>query len=162
MKLYKGKKRLAMRMMSARHRDLMQWALSIRPGDYIATCEGCNRKVAKIDFIEWRNEGWWSLRRPNKTWFIGEIDFLDTHGRLHACPGGGCAYPAETPEQVTNYFRESILDPGAEEQIRFWFGKDQAAIDKALAHNQKFKDAFKSGKSIVDNHGELLPEFDSH
>lgn len=160
MKLYKGKKRLAMSMMPARHRKLMEWALSIKPGDYIATCEGCNRKVAKIDFIEWRNEGWWNRCKPNKTWFVGEVSFEDTHGNLHHCPGGGCAYPAETPQEVTEYFRAWAFDKASEEFLFSWWGKDQDTINEGLETLRKFQEALRTGAPIVDEHGELLPEFD--
>lgn len=42
-KLWKGKKRLAIKLgiKNRRHQELITWALSIKPGDYIATCEGC-------------------------------------------------------------------------------------------------------------------------
>ncbi len=161
MKLWVGKKRLAMRRMPAQHRRLMQWALSVKPGDYVGTCEGCNRKVAKIDFVDWVNEGTWR-GRPNKTWFVSEVSFEDTHGRLHHCPGGGCAYPPETPEAVTSYFRGWAFDKGSEEFLSHWFAGQPEKIEAGLARLREFQEALRSGAPIVDEHGELLPQFDRH
>ena len=159
MKIWRGKKRLAMKAMTRQRRKLMEWAVSIKPGDYIATCEGCNRKVAKIDFVGWANEGD-RRRRPNKTRFVFEVAFEDTHGRLHYCPGGGCAYPAETPQQVTDYFRGWAFDPGVENHISVWLSGDKAKIDDSMARLRRLRDALTNGRPIVDEHGELLPEFD--
>jgi len=162
MKLYAGKKRLAMRMLPALHRRLIEWALTIKPGQYIGTCDGCNRKVAKIDFVEWRNEGLWRRSRPNKTWFVAEVTFEDTHGYLHHCPGGGCAYPAETPEEVTRYFREWAFAKESEEFLAHWYVGQRDKIEAGLAKLRRFQDALRTGAPIVDEHGELLPEFDKH
>lgn len=162
MKLWKGKKRLAKRMLGSRLGSrfrLLTWALTIKEGDYIATCEGCNRKVTKIE-VDWRNEGIWRRSRANKTWFVDEVCFTDTRGRLHFCPGGGCAYPAETPEEVTAYFREWAFDECAEERIRHWNGEDIERAERQIAEMNVMRVALQEGRPIVDEHGELLPEFD--
>lgn len=159
-RLYRGKKRYAKRLYPGRSEQLLLWALSVKPGDYIATCEGCNRQVVSKE-IDRANEGHWNRNRPNKTSVIHEVVFTDTRGRWHYCPGGGCAYPAETPEQVTQYFREYILHPEAESEIRTWYGKDTDSINKALERHHRFKDALLTGRPIVDAHGELLSEFDT-
>jgi len=158
-RLYKGKKRLAKKLLAPRRQKLLLWALSIKPGDYIATCEGCNRKVEKIE-ESWANEGGWRRGKPNKTWVLNEVVFIDTNGRMHHCPGGGCAYPAETPEEVVDYHKEWAFYEKREERIRFWYGKDVDRAEKSIAHWLTMKEALESGKPIVDEHGELLPEFD--
>jgi len=104
MRWYKGKKRLAKKLLG-KQLWLIKWALTIKPGDYIATCEGCNRKVTEVEY-DWINEGLFRRGKKNKTRVICEVRFTDTNGQWHNCPGGGCAYPAETPEQVTAYFKE--------------------------------------------------------
>jgi hypothetical protein len=166
-KLWRGKKRLAKKMLGPRAFSidnpnrtvrLLRWAMTIKPGDYIATCEGCNRQVASIE-PQWKNEGRWRRCKLNKTWFLSEVCFTDTRGRLHYCPGGGCAYPKETPEEVTQYFREWAA-PGQEDSLRQWFGEEHDALQKSLEDLEKLRAALRDGRPIVDEHGELLPEFD--
>lgn len=167
-KLWKGSKRLAKRLLGRRafsinnpnnHVRLLRWALTIKEGDYIATCEGCNRKVADIE-VGWNNEGFWSRSKPNNTWVVSEVGFTDTRGRIHYCPGGGCAYPAETPEEVTAYFRGWAFDGDPEGRIRHWNGNDHERTNKQIAELRVLQEALRSGRPIVDEHGELLPEFD--
>lgn len=171
MKLWKGKKRLAKRMLGRRafsvenpnnHVRLLRWAMSVKVGSYIGTCEGCNRKVADIE-VDWNNEGFWSRSKANKTWFVSEVCFTDTRGRLHYCPGGGCAYPAETPEEVTAYFREWAFAEDAEGRIRHWNGESVDGIERTnrqIAELHELQLALREGRPIVDVHGELLQAFD--
>jgi len=144
-----------------RTRRLFKWALEVKEGDYIGTCEGCNRKVTEIeaDFID-VNEFREKPHTGPETFILYEVQFTDTNGRWHHCPGGGCAYPAKTPEQVTAYFREWAFYEKREERIRHWHGKDERAAEKVIADWQKLLKALKSDQPIVDEHGELLPEFD--
>ncbi len=104
-KLYKGKKRICLKHLCSEFKRLLKWALTINVGDYIATCEGCNRKVAKIEYI-WYNEALWrGKNKPNAHWWLAEVALTDTNGRYHVCPGGGCALPKETVEQIKSYFK---------------------------------------------------------
>lgn len=160
-KLYKGKKRLAKRFLRGGDQRILLWALSVKPGDYIATCEGVNRKVAEVE-PEWINEGWWCRSKPNKTRILREVRFTDTRGRWHHCPGGGCAYPAQTPEEVTDYWRDYAFDEREEDRIRHWYGKDEERIQKALAYQARLRGALEDGQPIVDEHGEFLPEFEAN
>lgn len=146
MKLYRGKKRLAAKFLHSDRQKDLEWALTIKPGDYIGTCEGCNRQVVSIRQI-WRNEGQHSRGKSNKTWFLDEMVFIDTHGHLHYCPGGGCAFPAEPPQKVTDFFRGFFANP-------------DLAISLVSKSCQAFRKAFQEGRPIVDVHGELLPEFE--
>ena len=93
-KFYNGKKRIAFKYMVKRDIPILKWALTVNIGDYIATCEGCNRKVANIKY-EFANIG--------KQRVLNEVVFEDTNGQIHYCPGGGCAYPKEPREQVVAY-----------------------------------------------------------
>lgn len=151
-RLYVGKKRLCHPYIFNEH--LLRWACSIKPGDYIATCEGTNRKVAEV-LPEWCNHGLWKSDKPNSHWFLSEVRFTDTNGTWHHCPGGGCALPKETPEQVTAFqvgFAKWILSGEAE-----WYKDD----DKAKKHAELLLSYVEQGKAIVDIYGELIPELDS-
>lgn len=139
--------------------ELINWALTIKPGDYIATCEGCNRKVEEVNV-------WWESKTDfphiqeyphldEKGYFIYEVEFIDTNGRIHVCPGGGCALPKETPEEVTEYFRSIVSHDSpnsfSEEQEKEWGWCEKF---------EKIRKALAEGQPIVDEYGELLPEFD--
>jgi len=161
--LYKGKKRLAKKRLPVWSRRILQWALTIKSGDYIGTCEGCNRKVAEIELI-YVNEGEFYRCKPNKTRLLHEIEFTDTRGQLHFCPGGGCAFPKETNEQITRLWSEWAFDEKEkrEERIRHWYGKDTKRIENLITYWQKLNKALQAGHPILDKHGELLPDFDSN
>lgn len=158
MKLFKGKKRLALKRINTRHREILTWALSVKPGDYVASCEGTNRKVAKVKPI-WRNEGEFMRGNPNRTYFLDEVIIEDTHGRWHTIPG--CATYPETPEEVTAYQREWAIEWGTE-SVNSWFKDNPERLEKALGEIAKFQKAFYENRAIVDEHGELLPEFDRY
>lgn len=184
--LYRGNREIAIQYWrddndssyKRRMRKLLKWALSVKVGDYIGTCEGCNRKVTEIapefveleEFIDVEESGDGESHlvigssdgefKPTDTEILREVQFTDTNGRWHHCPGGGCAYPAETPEQVTAFFREWAFDPKREERIRHWWGDKDQELQQALDDWQQMLAAFKAGEPIVDEHGELLPKFD--
>ena len=163
--LYQGDRRAAVeyfRTSRGRYnRSLFKWALEVEVGDYIGTCEGCNRKVTEIE-PQFVNANYFR-ENPHtgpETFVLYEVQFTDTNGRWHHCPGGGCAYPAETPKEVTTYFRQWAFNEKREERIRHWHGKDEKAVKKAIADWQKMLKALEAGRPIVDEHGELLPAFD--
>jgi len=93
-KIYKGKKRIALKGTSMWMRKVFNWLINTKPGDYVATCEGCNRKIAKIEY---------KVVRYRKHQTISGGSITDTNGRNHSCPGGGCALPPETPEEINAY-----------------------------------------------------------
>lgn len=149
-RLYVGKKRLCHPFISY-DEPLLRWACSVKPGDYIATCEGMNRKVAEV-VPEWRNHGFYTSDKRNSHWFLQEIRFTDTRERWHYCPGGGCALPKESPETVTVYqtgWAKWIL---SEESA--WYKDDEAA----KKHAELLLSYVEQGKAIVDCYGELIPE----
>lgn len=100
-KLYRGKKRLCKKLLF--RPKMLKWALTVKVGDYIGTCLGHNRQVAKIEYL-WINEGLWSRCKQNRSWFLEEVIFQDTTGGSHTCPGGGCAFPPESVEQILEYW----------------------------------------------------------
>lgn len=100
-KIYNGKKRVAYKYIVKSYIPILKWALTVNVGDYIATCEGCNRKVASIKY-EFTNIG--------KQRVLNEVVFEDTNGGIHYCPGGGCAYPKETRDQVVAYQDHLLAD----------------------------------------------------
>ncbi len=147
MKLYRGKKRLCMRHIPSMDREILRWALSVKPGDYIGTCFGYNSKVTEIVPM-WRNEGKYYRNKKNKNWFLEEVRFTDTKGRWHFCPGGGCAFPPETPKFITEYFLNYYKD---------FLNNPSDWEDPVRA--QKIVSAIEGGIPIVNEFGELLPEF---
>ena len=162
-RLFKGDAKIA-----AQHfvdkwpRDLLLWALDVRVGEYMATCEGCNRKIASkeliyVDADQYGDEDW---EQDDDTQILHEVTFIDSRERYHTCPGGGCAYPKETPEQVTPYFKDWAFNEEVETGIRRWYGKETEKLEKVIADRDRMQAAFNAGRSIVDEHGELLEEFD--
>ena len=104
-KLWRGKKRLCKPMLCGDSK-ILNWALQVKVGDYIGTCLGHNRQVAKIEYL-WQNEGLWRRFKKNRSWFLEEVIFQDTTGGSHACPGGGCAFPPEPVEKILRYYTEN-------------------------------------------------------
>lgn len=149
-RLWRGKARLGRDAYLVRN---LAWTLQLKVGDYVATCEGHNRKVAELRF-HWRNEGVSRRRRPNRTWYLSEVEVIDSRGRYHTCPG--CVWLKETPERVTAYFKGWIeeLARSEAEGVEFQLGEDGAARLRAMAT------ALDAGQPIVDEFGELLPAFD--
>lgn len=111
-----------------------------------------NRKVVDSE-VEWVNEGTWSRGKSNRTWVISEVSFTDTNGRLHHCPGGGCAYPKETNEAIISYFKGFYGDESHLESLKQggWWNEN----------SEKLYQAVKNGEPIIDEFGELLPQFNS-
>lgn len=147
MKLYRGKWKYARRhyygsMSMAR----LQWALSLKPGDYISTCEGCNRYVTSIK-VTWCNDGRWRYGKSNKHSFIEDVEFTDSKGRVHYLSGHGCVMPQESEQELMQGYHEGL---------QYWEGHE------LTERQQMFKEALESGKTILDCQGELLPEFDRY
>jgi hypothetical protein len=142
MKIYRGKWKYARRHYWEGKLKLVTWALTLKPGDYFASCVGCNRQIKSIK-VQWQNDGYYMYERYNKHWFINNIVLEDTKGRVHYVDSGGCALPAESNETIYRYFesllREDIRSPGA----------------------THLENAVLLGLNVLDEHGELLPEFES-
>lgn len=155
--LWKGRKREAKRLLGGvKRQEQLRWAMSIEPGDYIGTCDGCNRQVTDVE-IGVSNAGTWLRGRAGRTEVVTEVRFTDSLGNWHFCPGGGCAYPPKTPEAVTEYFRGWAYN--SEDMLRDWFGSDEKRLQHSLDRMRSMREALVSGQPIVDEHGELLPEF---
>ena len=136
--LYKGKKRYVYSLVKRNWGNvLLLWGLTVKPGDYIGTCEGFNRKVESIQY-DWGDIGCWNNDKRNGNWFLYEIDFTSTSGRMHSCPGGGCAFPPETNEQIKDYWlRADFSDPEPS-----WV---------------KLQNSIREGMPFLDEFGEILP-----
>jgi len=150
-RLWRGKSRLAKKFIG-RSRSILEWAIGISPGDWIGTCEGCNRQVKEIEYI-WENEGDFRRMKKNKTWVLFEVEFFDSKGGSHYCPGGGCAFPKQSSEMIEDYYKgwiRAFEDPNT----------PICDDDKFRQKINLMKEAFANGKSIVDGNGEFLPEFD--
>ena len=146
MRVWRCRKRLAKKLCHPASWRLQEWMRSVAVGDYIATCDGCNRKVAGIEYLVRR---WRGHKVISHLKIMDEILFTDSRGHWHHFPGGGCAYPVEDRETVISYFRELTHD--AELMNSFDTNGRLTSI----------KDALDSGVSIVDDYGELLPEFEA-
>jgi|GEM_PF-6263175 len=156
-KLYRGKKRLAKRYLGKRDSELLRWALTIKPGDYIGTCEGSNRQVTSVE-VQWSNEGVWSRGKPNRTYFLDQIRFTDTNQRWHHCPGGLCAFPAIKPEEVHRWWTTALEDR-IKNQEEFEKLYQPEAYPEVISRVLELDKAVKEGCSLVDSFGEILPQF---
>lgn len=155
-------------------RELLLWALDIKIGDYFASCEGCNRKITAKELVyveahqytpqpelgDYDDGRGWNFE-DKETQILHEVIFTDNRGRWHHCPGGGCALPQETPEEVTAYHREWAFDDKYPESAKKWHGKNAESYEKAIAGWERMQEAFRAKRPIVDEFGELLPEFES-
>lgn len=167
-RLFRGDKATALKYFGNRARDaeLLLWALDVKPGEYIATCEGCNRRVAeskpRYTYVHVYVEG---VPETDETQVLHEVRFTDTKGKWHHCPGGGCAHPKQTPEEVTEYQSEWAFDPEYPENLKEWYGTSAEAgprIERAKAKWIQMRETLERGEPIVDNFGELLPQFDNN
>ena len=173
-RLYKGSEQTAAPHFEKKWpKDLLLWALDIQIGEYFASCEGCNRKVTAKELMfveaheftpdldhEFDDERNWN-REDQETQILHEVIFTDNRGRWHHCPGGGCALPKETPEEVTAYHREWAFDDKYPESAKTWHGKNVESYEKAIAGWKRMQEALRAKRPIVDEFGELLPEFES-
>ena len=160
MRLWSGKKRLAKKHLKegSYFTKLLEWAVTVKPGDYIFTCEGNNRKVASVELI-WENEGRWNRNRENKTYFLSEVCFTDTHGTIHYCPGGGCASGAKDPKKISDSLIRHY-QAMQESDLEKWYTKNSDPHIQAVNQLKIMKDAISAKLPLVDNFGEILPEFD--
>lgn len=100
-KFYKGKKRLALPFVK-RFKKYFEWAVSVKPGDYINTFETSNRKVVRIEYT-WANEGEFRRCKINKTWYLDEVHFICTNGKTYVGDGYNGPEPAWSPEDIRKY-----------------------------------------------------------
>ena len=153
-KLWRGKKRIALKWLASWEKPQLEWAINIKPGDWIGTCNGCNRQVVDIQYR------WYSSRCYNpcgtniKTQIISEVRFEDTNGRWHYCPGGGCAFPVESIDEIESYYKGWIKLAKKDTSALCW---DDGKFESELKRMEKI---FNAGDSILDNNGQFLPEFD--
>ena len=121
-RLWKGKRRLFMPKFRNQY-TLYEWALSIKVGDYVAVCDGCNRKVKEIKYIAERLPIYRSWKKIDacfdvlkciperrKGYYIKEIIMVDLNGNQHIFPGGGCVLPKETNEEIYSFHKEIGCD----------------------------------------------------
>lgn len=101
-KYYYGKKRSVVNKYGSHRRKILKWAITIRPGDYIATCQGYNSKVISIEYFwrDYRVSETGKVCKLRRGRMLYEVCFKVTGGLFHYAPGGGCAGPKETNEQI--------------------------------------------------------------
>lgn len=151
-KIWQGNSKLARKYSS--YDPMLSWAITIKKGDWVGACDGCNRQVADIQY-EWSNVGSYFIKpRQTNTWVLTDVIFVDTHGRKHYTIPGHCVFPKQSCQEIENYFRSWIEcveeDPACLNWDNGKFGKRLSAINEA----------FKTGGTIVDKNGQLLPLFD--
>lgn len=157
MKLYFGKKRLAMRKLKPgimslySDRKALQQLAKLKVGDYVAGCTGGNFKIAKMIFYyeraALRNSSW---RKPLDTYVLCEIDFFNEHGGSHTYPG--CAWPAVSAIQVNEWYKEYVAECIAS-NFASCNGPKEVANIKAMAEH------LSTGQMICDEHGVVLEQF---
>lgn len=135
MRWYHGKKRVVCKTFNLQFRRVMAWAVNVKPGDYISTCQGCNRKVELVRLLR--------VNIGRRTRVAIDADFVDTHGCHH--DPVTCAGPPWTVAQVISNFRSY-------KQLRDFPDDNLRRIHERL----------DAGLPIVDEYGELLPELDRH
>lgn len=153
-RLWKGKGRICKPFLH--DYNLLQWGLALKPGDYFASCCGCNRQVKEITKIHWTNTGLFhNHRKYSKNWIISEVSMTDTYGGYHSFPGGGCVLQKETPEQVREYnisFIKERLKEFENPNVVPWSKNEFSILQK------QFK-RIENGHPIVDDFGEFLPDW---
>lgn len=154
-RLWVGKKRLCYPLIRIFDEEMLRWACGVKVGEYIGTCEGHNRKVAAID-PDWSNVGSWRGRGEKRLqhYFLREVVFTDTKGSWHYCPGGGCAFPAETPEQITEDKR-SFYSAVLNDEIEYY--KDDLIKQQ---YAEKIMNRLTHNLPIVDEFGKIISELD--
>lgn len=97
MRLYRRLRHLKMkRIMNPWDRKVITWASTLKPGDIFGACTGFNHTVADATPMR-RNIG------KKNGWFIDEVRIIDTTGRYHWAPGGGCVCFPYTYEEILKF-----------------------------------------------------------
>lgn len=151
-KLYKNVSRfVAKRMLRTRYRKLVQWGLTLKPGDLINDCSAFNVRIIEIDqdIIYYHNG-----------WVIVDISFMTTPygGRcsLINC-GVEPAKPRDVLEQEHLKWIKSYISTGA---LARWYGGENTEEYKInLDRYMKEIDTLESGNHITNERGMILKEF---
>ncbi len=102
-------------------RALMEWAVNVKPGDLYHGCDAYNHVVSKSEIYY----GIVAMETDDETgevygpcfnkhiktndldnhsdWIVVEVDFQSEDGSCHTCPGGGCAEPPASLEEVKEW-----------------------------------------------------------
>lgn len=102
MKHYKGKKRICLKRLNKTYQRRLERFLQYKIGDYISTCEGFNRQIAKIE-LEWQ-----PIRPGSRNLYLSDIVFWDSNGGCHWVSGPGCVEKAETNDEIIQSWMEWI------------------------------------------------------
>lgn len=121
-KLYRGKKRLCRFWLQPHTKKIFNWALSVKPGDYIFS-HICNEKVTCIKFIM-SNEGHFRRCKSNKTWFLFEVVFVLESGGYVYCDTSSEVGPAVPVEQLKKEYDSLGVDVTFNEFGRIISGRD--------------------------------------
>lgn len=161
MKAYKGPKRIAKKLnceyfTDKEYRDTLDYLLRAKPGDLIATCDGWNSRIAKLDIYrldsKTRAREWYERKGPPgamRTKIVTEVRVTDDKGRWHFFPGGGCVALPESVEEIESYWR-SWDDPEALEMATKWWDD---------GHTLRIVEALRRGERICTDDGERLEKF---
>lgn len=168
MKIHRGKKRIAYKLLASRRADrrmiqralrddgsyfspslrgraqLIAWAAQLRPGDLFASCCGYNRRVKSIE-LQWTDPARYQRHASNsKHRIVREVLIIDEDDEWHYCPGGGCALPPESYSKVLSNYT-TLLAKVAETN-----------------HEHLILAALQRGDCIFDADGIMLPEWRYH
>ncbi len=136
MRLYHRLGHLAYKRLVRRwDRDIMAWAMRLQPGEVFGACTGYNHILAEKPVAH--------RYRHRNGWYVNEVQLIDTTGRWHWCPGGGCVCQPYTVKEIHEFFASFGESPWVED-------------DAHLLHLIK---VIRAGTLITDERGVMLPEF---
>lgn len=145
-KFWLGKKRVACKAAPKLWQQRLSWGLSFKINDYIGTCEGCNRKIIKIEYV-WSNYGdSTNSGKGNHNYWISDIVYTVSGGMKHYLKGSNCVRENYSISEIVKYF--SSIDNRNNIQLI----KDQIELIQV---------ALKNKMQITDQFGELLPEYEA-
>jgi len=150
MKLYKGKKRIAMKrsrehagiaswILKDHEKQLIQYLSTAKPGDLIGACTGYNHYIAKIEFQ-------WAPSKNKKNRWVQNIRVIDDTGRWHWFSSAGCIQMPYTREEIES----EILEMDTEEEWA-WIKESEE-----WSEIKKNIETLKNGNHVVDEKGVKL------
>lgn len=139
MKFY-HKARKAWHSLSKQQRKNLRWAVTLKPGDIVASCEGFNCIVASATVIKIYKTGsvGYAYCSTGNGWIINEVEVIDTNGLIHYFPS--CLYRPETVAE-----------------IMCWWNDMQSITSEKDKFGKLIRSRLNNDLPIVDERGVLLP-----
>ena len=114
--------------MTTREHELLEWAIQQKPGDLYNGCDYYNHVIDQIKFEYMAVmqcidevtkelfglccEDYFTEKGMGKyeNWVLSGVCFINKDGTQHVCPGGGCAVPPFTVDEIKQAFPEINCD----------------------------------------------------